>query len=91
MILLYRIIKIALKTTDLFQSYVSLGIGIHLLTQASINMLVCTGVFPVTGQNMPFLAMGGSALIMACVSIGVIQAIAKDLEKEKDEASFEQA
>jgi cell division protein FtsW len=91
MILLFRIIKIALKTTDLFQSYVSLGIGIHLLTQASINMLVCTGVFPVTGQNMPFLAMGGSALIMACVSIGVIQAFAKDLEKDKDEASFEQA
>jgi cell division protein FtsW len=91
LILLFRIIKIALKTSDPFQSYVSLGIGIHLLTQASINMLVCTGVFPVTGQNMPFLAMGGSALIMACVSIGVIQAFAKDLEKDKDTASFEQA
>ena len=25
---------------------------------------------------MPFLAMGGSALIMACVSIGVIQSFA---------------
>ena len=91
LILLYRIIKIALKTNDPFQSYVSLGIGIHLLTQASINMLVCTGVFPVTGQNMPFLAMGGSALIMACVSIGVIQAFAKDLEKDKDAASFAEA
>jgi cell division protein FtsW len=39
-------------------------------------MLVCTGVFPVTGQNMPFLAMGGSALIMACVSIGIVQSFA---------------
>jgi cell division protein FtsW len=39
-------------------------------------MLVCTGFLPVTGQNMPFLAMGGSALIMACVSIGVIQSFA---------------
>ena len=91
LILLYRIIKIALKTNEPFQSYVSLGIGIHLLTQACINMLVCTGVFPVTGQNMPFLAMGGSALIMACVSIGVIQAFAKDLEKDKDTTSFAEA
>jgi cell division protein FtsW len=90
LILLFRIIKIALKTPDPFQSYVSLGIGIHLLTQASINMLVCTGVFPVTGQNMPFMAMGGSALIMACVSIGVIQAFAKDIEKDKDNLAFEQ-
>jgi cell division protein FtsW len=84
LILLFRIIKIALATDDLFQSYTSLAIGIHLLSQASINMLVCTGVFPVTGQNMPFLAMGGSALIMACVSIGIIQSFAYQLQKKKD-------
>lgn len=82
LILLLRIIKIALKTDDLFQSYVCMGIGIHLLTQASINMLVCTGIFPVTGQNMPFMAMGGSALIMACVSIGVIQSFSYRLQKQ---------
>ncbi|MEN9700499.1 MAG: hypothetical protein RLZZ301_1697 [Bacteroidota bacterium] len=81
LILLYRMIRISLKTPDPFQAYVCLGIGIHLLTQASINMLVCTGVFPVTGQNMPFMAMGGSALVMASVSIGVVQSIAKDLKK----------
>lgn len=88
LILLFRMIRFALKTTDLFQSYVALGIGIHLLTQASINMLVCTGVFPVTGQNMPFLAMGGSALVMACVSIGVVQAFAKELPKNEQETQF---
>ena len=88
MILLFRMIRFALKTTDLFQSYVALGIGIHLLTQASINMLVCTGVFPVTGQNMPFLAMGGSALVMACVSIGVVQSFAKELPKNEQENQF---
>ena len=88
LILLYRMIRIALKTTDLFQSYAAMGIGIHLLTQASINMLVCTGVFPVTGQNMPFLAMGGSALVMACVSIGVVQSFAKELPKNDLDKSF---
>jgi len=88
LILLYRIIRFALKTQDLFQSYVALGIGIHLLTQASVNMLVCTGVFPVTGQNMPFLAMGGSALVMACVSIGVVQSFAKELPKNEQEQQF---
>jgi cell division protein FtsW len=78
-----------LATDDLFQSFTSLGIGIHLLSQASINMLVCTGVFPVTGQNMPFLAMGGSALIMACVSIGIIQSFSYQLQKKKDGSSAE--
>jgi cell division protein FtsW len=88
LILLYRMIRFALKTQDLFQSYVAMGIGIHLLTQASVNMLVCTGVFPVTGQNMPFLAMGGSALVMACISIGVVQSFAKELPKNEQENQF---
>jgi cell division protein FtsW len=91
LILLFRIIKISLATDDLFQSFTSLAIGIHLLSQASINMLVCTGVFPVTGQNMPFLAMGGSALIMACVSIGIIQSFAYQLHKKNKEESTAEA
>lgn len=76
LILLYRIIRIGLKSTSLFETYVSIGIGILMLTQASVNMLVCTGIFPVTGQNMPLLAMGGSALIMTCVALGIVQSIA---------------
>jgi cell division protein FtsW len=47
-------------------------------------MLVCTGIFPVTGQNMPLLAMGGSALIMTCVSIGIVQSIASRLDMETE-------
>lgn len=85
LILLYRIIKIGLKSDRLFETYACMGIGILLLSQASVNMLVCTGVFPVTGQNMPLLAMGGSALIMTCVSIGIVQSIAYRLEKSKTE------
>jgi cell division protein FtsW len=90
LILLLRIIRIALKTDDLFQSYVCMGIGIHLLTQASINMLVCTGIFPVTGQNMPFMAMGGSALIRACFSLGIIKSFSYQLQKQtkQDQGAF---
>jgi cell division protein FtsW len=84
LILLFRIIRIGLRSESLFETYASLGIGILLLTQASVNMLVCTGVFPVTGQNMPLLAMGGSALIMTCVSIGIIQSFAYKQEKQKE-------
>lgn len=87
LILLYRMIKIALKSDKLFETYTVLGIGILLLSQATVNMLVCTGVFPVTGQNMPLLAMGGSALIMTCVGIGIVQSIAtrQQVQEEKSE------
>lgn len=84
LILLYRIMRIALKAEHLFETYLCLGIGILLLSQAAVNMMVCTGIFPVTGQNMPFLAMGGSAMIMACVGIGIVQAVAQRQEGGKE-------
>lgn len=89
LILLYRIIRIALRSTKLFETYVCIGIGILLLTQASVNMLVCTGIFPVTGQNMPLLAMGGSALIITCVAIGMVQSIAASQAKSDENLNEE--
>lgn len=91
LILLYRIMRIGMKSESLFETYVCVGIGILMLTQASINMLVCTGVFPVTGQNMPLLAMGGSALIMTCLGLGIVQSIAsKQTEKEAKKEQTEE-
>lgn len=90
LILLYRIFQIGLRSEKLFETYVCVGIGVLILIQASVNMLVCTGVFPVTGQNMPLLAMGGSALIMTCVAIGIIQSIARSqMDEEENSLSSE--
>ena len=91
LILFYRIMRIALKSDKLFETYLSIGIGILLLSQATVNMMVCTGIFPVTGQNMPFLAMGGSAMIMACISIGIVQSIACRQLPDDDKISTENA
>lgn len=89
LILLYRFIRIALKSDKLFETYMILGIGILLLSQAAVNMMVCTGLFPVTGQNMPLLAMGGSALIMACLAIGMVQSVARTQMKLTEELKTE--
>ena len=85
LILLFRIFKIGLNTENIFQTYVCVGIGMLILSQVSVNMLVCTGVFPVTGQNMPLLAMGGSALIMVSVSIGLVQSIGRSNKNQSED------
>lgn len=84
LILLYRIMRIGLRSDNLFETYVCIGIGILILSQASVNMLVCTGTLPVTGQNMPLLAMGGSALMITCLGLGIVQGIANKQEKHKE-------
>lgn len=93
-----RMIRIALKADKMYEKITVTGIAIMMMTQALVNMFVCTGVFPVTGQNMPLLAMGGSAMIMTCISIGIVQSIASKYNKtatlkketeESEEASTE--
>jgi len=84
LILLFRIIRIGLSSDKLFETYLCIGIGILLLCQAAVNMLVCTGMFPVTGQNMPLLAMGGSALIMTCLALGIVLSISNRQMKSRN-------
>jgi cell division protein FtsW len=83
LILFQRIVSIGLKSDKLFDTYACIGIGIIILSQAVINALVCTGIFPVTGQNMPLLAMGGTSLLVTCLSLGIVQSIAAKTKKGK--------
>jgi len=87
--LFFRFMRIAIKAERIYEKITVIGIGISILSQALVNMLVCTGVFPVTGQNMPLLAMGGSALIATCVSIGIVQSIAAKYDKKTADKSAE--
>lgn len=84
LVLFFRILRIGLNAEKLFETYVCIGIGLIILSQALINMMVCTRIIPVTGQNMPFLAMGGSAMIMSCVSLGLVLSIARKKEKTEN-------
>lgn len=91
LILLFRIIRIGLKAERLFETYLVLGIGLLIMTQATINMFVCTGLFPVTGQNMPILSLGGSALVMVCLSLGIVQSVARSQQADKETEKIENA
>lgn len=90
LILFYRILRIGLNADKLFETYTCIGIGLLIISQAAVNMMVCTRIMPVTGQNMPFLAMGGSAMIMSCVSLGIVLSIArkKETESSKNKATL---
>ncbi len=87
LVFLFRIFRIGLNADDTFDTFLCVGIGLIILTQACVNILVCVGVFPVTGQNMPLLAMGGSAMIATCLSLGIVQSIAS--KKEKSKSNFD--
>ena len=48
----YRMLKIALKTNDLFYKYLAFGLAFAILIQASLNLAVVVGLIPVTGYAL---------------------------------------
>lgn len=71
----YRIIKISLRSTNLFNKYLSFGLGFNIIIQAVINIAIVIGLLPVTGITLPFLSYGGSSLLVSMLSIGIILSI----------------
>lgn len=75
--ILYRCFKISKNSRDLFAKYVSFGIAFQIGFQAILNLMVVTGLIPVTGVTLPFLSYGGSSLLITLCSIGIILNISR--------------
>ena len=79
LLIFYRSLKIALKTTDLFSKYLVFGLIFGIMFQASLNLAVVVGLIPVTGVTLPFLSYGGSSLLVSMISIGMILNVSKNI------------
>ena len=78
---LYRGIKISLRTQDLFAKYLSFGMIFQMIFQAVMNLAVVIGLIPVTGVTLPFLSYGGSSLLISMVSVGILLNISRKEHK----------
>jgi cell division protein FtsW len=71
-VLIWRGLRIGLRTTEPFGAYLALGITLLIATQVLVNLGVVTGLLPTKGLPLPFVSFGGSALLMTMVSTGVL-------------------
>lgn len=83
LILFYRTVRIATRTEKTFASLLAVGLGFSLVFQAMINMAVAVNLFPVTGQPLPLVSMGGTSIWFTCIAIGIILSISVDTNSEK--------
>jgi len=59
-----------------FASLMAVGLVAALFFHVMVNMLMTIGWAPVTGLPLPLLSYGGTALIVNCVQIGLLQNVA---------------
>src|SRR5262249_26024376 len=74
-IVIVRALLIAARADDQFGMLLAGGIAIWFAVQSFVNIGMATGIVPVTGQPLPFVSYGGSAMFADMMAVGALQAI----------------
>lgn len=83
LLLFFRVGYIAKRFSgDGFPAFLAMGLALLLVMQAMANMLVATGIAPVTGQPLPLVSRGGTSTIVNCVYIGMILGVSRQAKKQ---------
>ncbi len=90
LLLLYRSIRIVMKSPRAFGALLAVGLSLSLVLQAMINMSVTVHLLPVTGLTLPFVSMGGTSLLFTSISLGIILSVSKNIEEEEEVAEQEE-
>lgn len=72
---LFRVGVIVRRCTRTFPALLVTGLGLSIVFQAFVNMGVCVGIFPVTGQPLPLVSMGGTSLLFTSAAFGMILSV----------------
>jgi rod shape determining protein RodA len=76
LLLIWRGIRVIATARDPFTATVAGAIVFGLLFQVFVNVGMTIGIAPITGIPLPFVSVGGSAMVTNLIAVGVLQAIA---------------
>jgi cell division protein FtsW len=82
MSLLGLLLSVARRSASPVQRLVVVGVLATIGIQASINLLVVTGLAPTKGIALPLISKGGTGWILTCLALGVVSAIDRAASRE---------
>ncbi|MEZ5243933.1 MAG: FtsW/RodA/SpoVE family cell cycle protein [Acidimicrobiales bacterium] len=71
-LLVFRIWRIAVRATDLFDRLIAVGVMAMFLFQIFQSTGMAMGMMPVTGIPLPMVSYGGSSMITSLVALGLV-------------------
>ena len=87
-LLMWRGLVIAKRAPDQLGSLLAFGLVGWIVIEALMNIAVIVGLFPFTGNALPFMSAGGSSLLSTMAAIGIVMNVARSsVKKEVSERS----
>jgi cell division protein FtsW len=80
LVFLWRGLRAAVKTEDIFGRYLAIGITTMVVLQACINISVVLGMMPTKGIPLPLVSYGGSSLFVTLASTGVLLNVTRQVD-----------
>jgi cell division protein FtsW len=77
-------LRIALHCRDPFGKRLATGLVALVCVQAAVNLAAVLGLAPLTGIPLPFVSYGGSNLVVALASVGILLNIAVNRASEQE-------
>jgi rod shape determining protein RodA len=71
-LLIWRALRIAIMSRDLFGTLVATGIAAMWAFQVFVNVGMTMGIMPITGIPLPFISYGGSSLVTNFLAVGLL-------------------
>ena len=78
----FRGIVIFQRCGTALPSLLVLGLSLMITLQALCNMMVSVGYFPVTGQTLPLVSLGGSSVIFTSLALGMILGVSRQMKEQ---------
>jgi len=83
--LIIRGFQICFRASDLFGTYLALGIATLMAVQTLLNMGVVMGLLPTKGSTLPFISYGGTSLMINLMAMGILLNISSQGLRTADE------
>lgn len=74
-IVIVRILMIARRGYDNFDTLVAAGIAIYFTSQFIVHAGMNMGLMPITGTTLPFMSYGGSHLVTEYLALGILMGL----------------
>lgn len=76
MILLWAILKVAMRVDDHFSQLLCVGVAANIFIHVFINVGMVTGLLPVVGVPLVLMSHGGSAMLTTLIGVGLVVNVA---------------
>ncbi|MBR4850147.1 MAG: FtsW/RodA/SpoVE family cell cycle protein [Alistipes sp.] len=79
--LFFRALRIFQRSEWIYAGLLAVGLALLITSQGFIHIAVALGLFPETGQNLPFLTQGRTGMFCASIAMGMILSMSRQIEQ----------